>query len=456
MAKIYVDTVKYLVYATIEIGGLVEKPDIVGAIFGQTEGLLGDELDLRELQKNGRIGRIEIERESTNKGATSAIVKIPSSLDMVETSIIAAALETVDRVGPCEARIIVERIEDTRNLKRKRVLERAKELLKTLVNTQIPESKELSESVRDEVKRSEITSYGPDALPAGPGIAASNELIIVEGRADVLNLLRNDITNVVAVQGARAPKSVVDLSKKKEATVFLDGDRGGDIILKELLDAGAEIDFVARAPRGQEVEELTRKEIIKCLRNRIALEPGAKAPERSDRAENERESRVESMPAQLPQFRRSVSATSTAPIFGPTPQAQQSRVVYGQEAIRVPPLTASTVVSHTSIASKPLPSIQKKVKQQRDFAKELDELNNTLKARLYDENMDLVEEIKVREVIKALEEKNGIHAIVFDGIITQRLVDLANSKGVRTIVGVKVGNVNKTPEGIKIVTKENK
>ena len=234
MAKIYIDTVKYLVYATIEIGGLVEKPDIVGAIFGQTEGLLGDELDLRELQKNGRIGRIEIERESTNKGSTSAIIKIPSSLDMVETSIIAAALETVDRVGPCEARINVERIEDTRNLKRKKVLERAKELLKTLVNTQIPESKELSESVRDEVKKSEITSYGPETLPAGPGIATSNELIIVEGRADVLNLLRNDITSVVAVQGARVPKSVVELSKKKETTVFLDGDRGGDKILKEL------------------------------------------------------------------------------------------------------------------------------------------------------------------------------------------------------------------------------
>lgn len=450
MAKIYVDTVKYLVYATIEIGGLVEKPDIVGAIFGQTEGLLGDELDLRELQKNGRIGRIEIERESTNKGSTSAVIKIPSSLDMVETSIIAAALETVDRVGPCEARINVERIEDTRNLKRKKVLDRAKDLLKTLVNTQIPESKELSESVRDEVKKSEITSYGPDALPAGPGIATSNELIIVEGRADVLNLLRNDITNTVAVQGARVPRSVVELSKKKETTVFLDGDRGGDIILKELLDAGAEIDFVARAPRGQEVEDLARKEIIKCLRNKIALEPGAvEKPERVEER-NERESR-ENMPVQLPQFRRNISATSTAPIF-------DSPVLPAQIRTPAPPVqvTVHANAPKTMVQPAQKESREPKVRQNRDLVKELEELNNTLKARLYDESMSLVEEIKVREVIKALEERNGIYAIVFDGIITQRLVDLANSKGVNTIVGVKVGNVNKTPEGIKIITKENK
>jgi len=49
-----------VIRAKIEIEGVVDKPDVVGAIFGQTEGLLGEDLDLRELQRTGRVGRIQI------------------------------------------------------------------------------------------------------------------------------------------------------------------------------------------------------------------------------------------------------------------------------------------------------------------------------------------------------------------------------------------------------------
>jgi len=139
MAKTYIDTVKYLVYTDVEIDGLVEKPDVVGAIFGQTEGLLGDELDLRDLQKNGRIGRIEVDLRGI-EGKTKGTIKIPSSLDMVETCIIAAALETVDRVGPCEAKLKVGKVEDTRSVKRKVLLTRAKELLRKLITMEIPKA----------------------------------------------------------------------------------------------------------------------------------------------------------------------------------------------------------------------------------------------------------------------------------------------------------------------------
>src|SRR3990167_3857986 len=118
MAKTYIDTVKYLVYANVDIVGLVEKPDVVGAIFGQTEGLLGDDMDLRDLQKNGRIGRIEVELNPRG-GRSIGRIKLPSSLDMVETCILAAALETVDRVGPCEAHLSIDKVEDTRSIKRK-------------------------------------------------------------------------------------------------------------------------------------------------------------------------------------------------------------------------------------------------------------------------------------------------------------------------------------------------
>ncbi|PIY91357.1 hypothetical protein COY71_03590, partial [Candidatus Micrarchaeota archaeon CG_4_10_14_0_8_um_filter_60_7] len=270
MGKTCIDTVKYMIRARFEVDGLIEKPDIVGALFGQTEGLLGDELDLRELQKNGRIGRIEVEA-NVRGGKSFGAILVPSSLDMVETSILGAALEIVDRVGPCEARVSVEKIEDTRNLKRKQVLNRAKELLKGMLLNEIPESKELSEMVRDEAKVSEIVAYGPDQLPAGPDVTSSETIVMVEGRADVLNLLKNGIKNVVAIGGANVGETVARLGREKELTVFLDGDRGGDIILKELMDA-TDVDYVARAPPGMEVEDLTRKEIIKALRRKVPVD----------------------------------------------------------------------------------------------------------------------------------------------------------------------------------------
>ncbi len=423
MAKTYIDTVKYLVYTDVEIGGLVEKPDVVGAIFGQTEGLLGDELDLRDLQKNGRIGRIEVELRG-REGKTTGMIKIPSSLDMVETCIIAAALETVDRVGPCEAKLKVTKVEDTRSMKRKVLLSRAKELLRNLVNTQIPESREISDMVRDEVKVAEIIDYGPEKLPAGPGIYASNEIIVVEGRADVINLLKNNLTNVIAIQGARVPKSIIELSRKKEVTLFLDGDRGGDIILNELIQGGADLDFVARAPTGMEVEELTRKELIKCLRNRVPFEQGGEAP-KTERKPVTVGGRKEHTPRLY--RKRPETPSRTAP--RPTVEAP----------IRV-----------EKAKGEKLPAI---VPSKENFLKELDELSNTLNARFYNAEYKRVAEVPVRDVIKKLGESRDTNAIIFDGIITQRLVDLAAKQNVKTVVGIKLGNVNKTPEGIEIITK---
>ncbi|MDO8553435.1 MAG: DNA primase DnaG [Candidatus Micrarchaeota archaeon] len=438
MGKTYIDTVKYLVYANVDIGGLVEKPDVVGAIFGQTEGLLGDELDLRDLQKNGRIGRIEVDLNGKD-GRTIGVIKIPSSLDMVETCIIAAALETVDRVGPCEANISVQKVEDTRNVKRKVLVDRAKGLLKGLLRTEIPESREISDMVRDEVKTAEIGEYGADKLPAGPGIDKVNDVVFVEGRADVINLLKNDITNVVAIQGAKITKTIIQLSKEKEVTVFLDGDRGGDIILNELVQGGAEIDYITRAPDGKEVEELTRKEIIKCIRSKIPFEQG---PDRS--------SGIKGAPkfvtAKKPERREQED-------FQPQPRQERRGVDLDFDiSIKEPEKTFEKQIQQIRKDEAIAPIVAKL--DSNGLLKELEELNNTLRARFYNSKKERVKEIAVRDVIKALEEIKDIEAIVFDGIITQRLVDLASNKGVRLLVGVKVGNVNRTPEGIQIVTKD--
>jgi len=264
ISKLSQNTAKYIIRATLKANGVIEKHDVIGAIFGQTEGILGMELDLRELQRTGRIGRIEVDIK--NNGTSEATITIPSSLDSTETALIAATLETIDKVGPCTAKVNTTSIEDMMFAKRKYVVERSKDLLKKILE-ETPDTKNILEDIRKDLRAEEVSEY--KGLVCGPDIN-QEDLIIVEGRADVINLLKSGIRNVVAIEGNIIPKPLIDIAKQKTTTVFLDGDRGGDLILRKLLKT-IDLDFVARAPKGKEVEELTKKEIYKKLRDAVPV-----------------------------------------------------------------------------------------------------------------------------------------------------------------------------------------
>jgi DNA primase len=264
------DTTKYLIHISLTAEGVVEKPDVVGAIFGQTEGLLGEDLDLRDLQRTGRVGRIDVQITS-KKGETKGEILISTSLDRAETAILAASLETIDRVGPCIAHVNVESVEDIRVVKRKKIVERAKEILLDRFEDGTIDSDELLDDVRQSIRIEKIGSVGDERVPAGHNVLDSDAIIIVEGRADVVNLLRYGIKNAVAVEGTHIPKIIEELCEKKTATAFFDGDRGGELILRELLQV-ADIDFVAFSPKGKSVEDMARKEVIKTLRNKVPVE----------------------------------------------------------------------------------------------------------------------------------------------------------------------------------------
>ena len=263
MAKLAQASSKYIIKANMEANGVVEKPDVVGAIFGQTEGLLGPDLDLRELQMTGRVGRIEVDVSST-EGQSRGEITIPSSLNSTETALVAASLETIDRIGPCSAEIEVESVDDVRVSKRDYIIERAKEILEDMQEV-VPESEEISKRIKQEVRTSEISYYR--GLPVGPEIPEADGVILCEGRADVMTLLQHGVKNGVGIGGTSVPGEITDIASGKEVTVFLDGDRGGDLILKEL-DQMIAIDYVARAPDGKEVEELTKKEVFQALRDK--------------------------------------------------------------------------------------------------------------------------------------------------------------------------------------------
>ena len=486
MAKTYIDIVKYMVEARFEISGVVEKPDIIGAVFGQTEGLLGADLDLRELQKNGKIGRIEID-VSTSKNKTSGTLILPSSLGRVETCILAAAIEAVDRVGPFETSFNVLKIDDTRNEKRNRVINRAKELVKKMLNTTIPDSKEISEIVEAEVKSSTVGIYGEDKLPAGPDIAKSDEVILVEGRADVINLLRNDITNCIAIGGASGhiPRSIIELCKQKDVTVFLDGDRGGDMILNGLVAMDAEIDFVCRAPDGKEVEELTRKEIIRSMRFRVPADHAAAAArarkediysrgarngrnqfrEREESKERERDrelmgEHVEHTHEQVREQQERIS--SPMQIVENLRGKQRERRAPTEREDRahnagagIEDIDSDSVESvdfgaeDTGAASSSTPGPENK------YTDALDELKSTLRGRLYAKDGSVLAEVPVRELIHTVEGMDNVHAIVFDGIITQRLTDTASKKGIKAVYGVRPSEITRKHEGLFLFASEN-
>ena len=266
MAKISPVSIKYIIHAKFEASGAIEKPDIIGAVFGQTEGLLGDELEMRELQKSGKIGRIEVSLEYGD-GKTFGEIEVPTAMDKTETAIIAAALETIERVGPTDTKITIEKIEDVRGSKRDYILERAKKLMEKL--SDFSEVDEMSEEIKSHVKVSKIQTYGTENLPCGD--LSGKEVIIVEGRADVINLLKKGIKNAIGMNGTKFPKTLKELTEEKEAVLFVDGDRGGELIIKNVTE-NTNISYIASAPEGKEVEELTGKEILQALRKKISTE----------------------------------------------------------------------------------------------------------------------------------------------------------------------------------------
>jgi DNA primase len=373
------------------VEGVVEKPDVIGALFGQTEGLFGPELDLRELQKSGRIGRIEISLDS-KQDKTTGKINIPTSLDRVSTAIIAASIESINRVGPCKAEVTLNKIEDTRDSRRRLIIDRAKDVLRKWTVETMPGTDEIFREVSEMLRLQRVEKYGPEGLTAGPEISTAKKIIVVEGRADVINLLRAGIQNTIAVEGAKIPQSIIKICQEREATAFLDGDRGGDLILKELKQVTT-LKYVARAPRGKEVEDLTFKEIEKALKNRVPIE--------------------------------NVSV--------PKPQQQPA-------------------------APKPAAPVKKKERRKKLVPKQIVEVSNelggTLEAVLLDKDMKRVERLPVRELAEKLKKLTDIDTVVFDGVITQRLVDIAADRKVNYLVAARISAAMKQPLKLKLMTFE--
>jgi len=352
---------------------------VIGAVFGQTEGLFGPELDLRELQKSGRIGRIEIDLYSKND-KTSGTITVPTSLDRVSTALIAASIESINRVGPCASKVTLDKVEDVREARRKVIIDRAKDILHKWTIESMPSVDEVFKEVSETLRTGKVGKYGADELPAGPEIETAKEIIVVEGRADIINLMRCGLLNTIALEGAKVPESIKTLCKEREATALLDGDRGGDLIFKELLQV-TDVKYISRAPRGKEVEELNCKEIFAALDAKVPIQESAK-------------------------------------LETPKPPRRE------RQKVEVPKVIVETMKS----------------------------LEGTLEAVLLNDKSEQMERLPVSRLAERLQQAEGVDTIVFDGIITQRIVDVANEKNIKRIIASRVSDAVKPSLTVQLTT----
>ncbi len=487
------DTAKYLIHATIAADGVVERSDVVGAVFGQTEGLLGDELDLRDLQESSKVGRIDVAVESEN-GQSFGEVTVASSLDKVETAILGAALETIDRIGPCQASVEVTSIEDVRAAKRRKVVERAKELLADGFEETNLASRDVLEEVRDATRVEGIADY--EGLPAGPRVGDSDAVIVVEGRADVLALLEGGIKNAVAVEGTNVPDAVAELTQNRTVTAFLDGDRGGELILRELAQVG-DVDYVAFAPPGESVEDLDRGAVFEALRGKVPYETLADEP-------NLREAAGDRTRAGETNHDADVRDDGATPSGGDDDAPRDGETTDGDDAPHDGETTdgddVSTADKKASAVSDdvdpidgeaPTPHENGTGPHERSDAEQAVAVDGVIddepgeapaegdpdetpaddeprsleehvqevidagsgRARLLASDLGIRAEVDAASAFDAVDDAaDPPHTVVVDGEVDQRLLDVAAQRGVSDLFGRETGEFVKRPVGVRIRT----
>ena len=438
------DTAKYLIHADITAAGVVERSDVVGAVFGQTEGLLGDELDLRDLQDSKKVGRIDVEIRSES-GQSFGEITVASGLDRVETAILAAALETIEQVGPCRAEIEVSEIEDVRSAKRREVVERATELLNDFEEKSI-QTADIVETVRQQVRVADVTDY--EGLPAGPRVADSDAIVVVEGRSDVMQLLKYGIKNAVAVEGTDVPDAIADLTAGRTVTSFLDGDRGGDLILKELAQVG-DVDYVAVTPTGTSVEDLSRSEVMSALRDKVPYETVASAKS-LDSIREEMSQAGESTTADGGAV---AAATSDDTADQPAPSAQTG-------SAKVETTDGATNAVDNSNATAVADAATDQETAESGDGPTIPSLSDHIEAviqahsetvRLVDEDATLLAEGDADAVVSLLESAEDVpKTVVIDADCSQKLLDVAAQRGVDVVVAAGHGEYVKQPTAVQV------
>ena len=427
--------VKYHVKLKFDVDGLVEKADIIGAIFGQTEGLLGPEMNLNELQKVSKVGRIEVNVDTKSNSARGDAL-IPMSTDISTAALIAAAIESIDKVGPFQAKFSLVGIDDIRAIKKKVIVDRAKKIVQEWATKTISEGEEMLKDVYDASKPGRLTTFGKAQLACGVGVFDSDWIILVEGRADVINLLRAGYDNSIAIEGAKIDETILKLTQGKRTIAFIDGDRAGDLILKELQGL-VDIEKVYRAPPGREVEECTPLEISEILKD-------------VEQFISDKINDTNTVPSNVQQIRNhhrmdhSQNQTNS--------QDQNSSFVYNRNFTNQS-LNKHNNYDNSDQRQSPDNMLSKEDEEVISIVKKVfQEINETLEAMVYDKSMKMIVRVPISEIMKKISDLKGGNLLILDGIVTPRLIEAANKAGIRYIIGHRSSSLKKTNPDVRVQT----
>ncbi|MGD1836085.1 MAG: toprim domain-containing protein [Nitrososphaeraceae archaeon] len=287
--------------------------------------------------------------------------------------------------------------------------------------------------VYDASKPGKLTSFGKGQLACGSGVFTTDWIILVEGRADVINLLRAGFDNSIAIEGAKIDESITNLTEGKKVIAFLDGDRAGDLILKELRGL-VSIDKVYRAPQGREVEECTPLEISEILSNVMENIDNSIANKKTQSSSNNYQ-----------KYQR----TNNTNQYHSNLSSRDSQFISNKNEDYVSKNDQNTnyYLSKDDVVT----FDEKTISTLRTLHSEI---NETLEAILLDDSMNTILKVPVSELIKKLPDISGGKILILDGIITQRLIDSSNKSGIEQIIGHRLGDI-KQHYSIKINTFNN-
>jgi len=176
------DNYKYVIEAGFNINKKFTKSEILSIILTETEGLI--DKNLNDLIKERKVGEIYVE---IDKSGVSGIIKIPTNLTQVETSLIAASLETINQIN-----INVKSIVDLREEKKNYISERARKFLDSFKSTNKEDLLNKFERANSFQKFRHTKRYSNLI-----GNLDKDEVIIVKKKEDFRNLVSKGFDNVI-------------------------------------------------------------------------------------------------------------------------------------------------------------------------------------------------------------------------------------------------------------------
>ncbi len=463
--------IQNIIHISIEIAGRVTQSDIIGAVFGQTEQVLVEDLDLRKLQKEGKLGRIEVETQYNDEGSIGTIT-IPSHMDNTNTVIIAAALETIEKIGPCKATAKVRDIENINGLKVREIVAHAKQVLQKFMEVSI-DSQELIDKVNDEMRMEQAEKYGEEGVLCGPKIENYEELIFVEGGEELRNMLKNGIKNVVAFEDLSKRKTLTELGEKKEIIVFV--DKGREYLVKRLMEF-ADIDNFSTPEDYKKIKEMGSKELHKALRGYVSAEQiGARRESSYNNYNAPRESmpqrrapeqvRDERSPQAMPQATPGNFVASPRPPQQVNAQRPVQPTPERERCARVGRDRWNRGGDRGEMGGRGAPPRREYGRNDRDERRDFkpryevpEHISSLLKTKkgelkegetyVLDKEFNVLGKLPVSELSSTLGSLNNVRALVYNGNVDNNLISVAEKNRIEFVAG---NSCESTSRWVKIV-----